>query len=73
MRPAMAFVECANRFVSRISVHKGDQSVDGKSIMQMTMLAAVFGTRLKIIAEGEDASEAVASLVKVLENDSVEQ
>ena len=73
MRPAMEFVECANQFVSKINVHKEDQCVDGKSIMQMTMLAAGCGTRLKIIAEGEDASEAVASLVKVLENESVDK
>jgi len=73
MRPAMEFVDCANRFVSRISVRKGDQCVDGKSIMQMTMLAAVRGTRLKIIAEGNDAAQAVASLIKVLEAESVDE
>ena len=73
MRPAMEFVDCANRFVSRVSVRKGDQCVDGKSIMQMTMLAAVRGTRLKIIAEGEDAAQAVAALAKVLEDEAVEK
>ncbi|MCH9021529.1 MAG: HPr family phosphocarrier protein [Planctomycetes bacterium] len=73
MRPAMEFVDCANQFVSRISVCKEDRCVDGKSIMQMTTLIAVQGTRLKIIAEGEDAAQAVASLVKVLENEAVEK
>jgi phosphocarrier protein len=35
---------------------------DGKSVMQMIILAAVEGTPLKITAEGDDAEEAVAQL-----------
>lgn len=68
MRPAMQFVDCANGFGSKISVYKGEQCVDGKSIMQMTMLAATKGTPLRIVAEGADANEAVDSLSKMLEN-----
>ena len=36
-------------------IGKGGQCVDGKSIMQMTMLAANRGTQLKIVAVGSDA------------------
>ena len=67
MRPAMQFVDCANGFTARISVCKGAQCVDGKSIMQMTMLAATKGTQLKISAIGADAEQAVVALAKLLE------
>ena len=62
MRPAMQFVDLANSFESDISVGHADISVDAKSIMQMTMLAATCGTRLKITAVGPDADQAVISL-----------
>ena len=72
MRPAMQFVECACSFSSSISVCKDDQRVDGKSIMQVTMLAATKGTRLRILAEGTDAQEAVNTLAQLLRNVGLE-
>jgi phosphocarrier protein HPr len=58
----MQFVDIANQYQSGIKVCKGDQSVDGKSIMQMMMLAATAGTVLKIVAEGNDAPQALEAL-----------
>ena len=71
MRPAMLFVDLANTFESEITVSNGEVSVDAKSIMQMTMLAATHGTRLKIRAEGPDAQKAVDSLGELVENQFV--
>jgi len=68
MRPAMQFVDVANRFESEISVSSGDNSVDGKSIMQMSMLAATCGTKLKIKADGTDAQQAVEALRELVED-----
>lgn len=65
-RPAMQFVDVANQFQSGVKVWKGDQVVDGKSIMQMMMLAATAGTALKIVAEGEDAEKALDALEKLV-------
>ena len=65
-RPAMQFVDIANQFQSGIKVLKGDQSVDGKSIMQMMMLAATEGTQLKVVAEGDDAPQALDALEKLI-------
>ena len=67
MRPAMQFVDMAGTFACDIQVSNDQCSVDGKSIMQMTMLAATKGTRLKIRAEGSDAEEAIASLKDLVE------
>jgi len=67
-RPAMQFVDIANQFQSGVKVWKGDQVVDGKSIMQMMMLAATAGTPLKIVAEGDDAPQALDALEKLINN-----
>jgi phosphocarrier protein len=65
-RPAMQFVDVANQFQSAIKVWKQDQSVDGKSIMQMMMLAATEGTPLKIVADGDDAPQALDALEQLV-------
>ncbi len=70
-RPAMQFVDLANQFSSNISVHKGgDEPVDadGKSVMQMIILAATEGTPLDITADGDDADEAIAKLSELVES-----
>ena len=62
LRPAMEFVDVASRFECEITVSNEETTVDGKSIMQMTMLAATYGTKLKVRAKGCDAEKAVAVL-----------
>lgn len=68
-RPAMALVDAANRFSSNIMVAKGQQSVDGKSIMQVMMLAATQGTELTITATGPDAESAVQYLRELVDRE----
>jgi len=68
MRPAMQFVDCANLYRSKVTVWKDSQSVDGKSIMQVTTLIAIQGTQLTIRASGPDAEAAVAALAEVIES-----
>jgi len=67
MRPAMKFVDIANRFDSEINVSNGETNVDGKSIMQISMLAATCGTKLKVRAKGPDAREAINALKELVE------
>jgi phosphocarrier protein HPr len=67
MRPAMQFVDLANRFAAEVLVSNGQTTADGKSIMQMSMLAATCGTRLTIRATGEDADKAVDALRDLVE------
>lgn len=66
-RPAMSFVDLASSFGCSVAVNRAGQSVDGKSIMQMMMLAATRGTELEIICEGPSAEEACAALKKLVE------
>ena len=70
-RPAMQFVDLANQFESTVTVHKGGDEpldADGKSVMQMIILAATEGTPLDITAEGADAEDAVGQLAELVES-----
>ena len=69
-RPAMMFVQAASAFEADIQVCRCDQcdAVDGKSIMQVMMLAATCGTELCITATGDDAETAVAELSALVES-----
>ena len=65
-RPAALFVQIANKFDSDISVTKGKQKVNGKSIMGILMLAAGMGQTVIIGANGLDAEDAVRELSELL-------
>lgn len=67
MRPAMQFVDAASQFDCDVTVGNAENSVDGKSIMQMSMLAATCGTTLTIKAEGVDAQQAIDTLRQLVE------
>ena len=74
-RPAMAFVDVANRYRSRICVRKegSDETVDGKSIMQMMMLAATQGTQLQVEVTGDDADELMRELQDLVDRNFDEE
>lgn len=61
-RPAALFVQLANKFDATITVTKGEEAVNGKSIMGILMLAAEKGSQIVIVAEGDDADAAVNAL-----------
>jgi phosphocarrier protein HPr len=68
-RPAGQFVMLAGRFECEISVSRGGEWVDGRSVLSLLSLAASHGTRLKIRAVGSDAVSAVEALGHLLENE----
>ena len=61
-RPASIFVKIANKFEAEITVTKEDQTVNGKSIMGLLMLAAEQGVEVDLAATGRDAERALAEL-----------
>lgn len=68
-RPAALFVKTASRFNSDIYVEKDETArVSGKSIMGLMTLQASRGTMLTIVAEGDDAEEALDALVELVES-----
>jgi phosphocarrier protein len=65
-RAAAKLVHCASRFKSDIKVRKGDEEVDGKSILGILLLAAGRGSVITIKADGADeraALDAVENLI----------
>ncbi len=67
MRPSDKFTRLANTFQSEIRVSYLGKTVSGKSILDMTCLAAECGKELDIEAQGPDANEAVEALTKLVE------
>jgi phosphocarrier protein len=61
-RPAALLVKTSSQFKSEIFITKNGETVNGKSIMGIMMLAASKGTSLLIRAEGEQCQEAVLSI-----------
>ena len=72
-RPAALFVQIANKFTSEITIVKGRQKINGKSIMGIMMLAAGAGSKVTLIADGVDAEAAVAELEKLLRSDDIDE
>jgi phosphotransferase system HPr (HPr) family protein len=68
-RPAALFVKTANGFRCDVSVKKGRQKVNGKSIMGIMTLAVQQGTPIVIITEGVDAANAMEELARLIQGD----
>jgi phosphocarrier protein len=66
LRPADKFVKLATRFQSEIRVYYNGSVFNGKSILDLTTLAAECGTRLELEAKGPDAPEAIHALAELV-------
>jgi len=66
MRPSTRFVKLASSFVSDIQVHFREITANGKSILEMTCLAAERGSELDLEARGPDADAAIAALADLV-------
>jgi len=67
-RPSTELVKCASLFKSQITLTYQDLSVNAKSLLGILMLAAARGAKVIIEAEGEDAREAIDSIIKLAQN-----
>ncbi len=65
-RAAAKFVTTASQFSAEVKLCRGQQEVNGKSIMGVMMLAASQGTRLVLAAEGEDEQQALQTLEQLI-------
>ncbi len=66
LRPADKFVRVASRFQSEVRVFHDGLEVNGKSILDLSTLAAECGTQLDLEARGPDAEAAVAALADLV-------
>jgi phosphocarrier protein len=68
-RPAAVFVQHAKEFRSQITVAKNDKTANAKSILSVLTLGAEQGDQVLLIANGEDAEQAIDKLSTLLEGD----
>lgn len=67
-RPSTELVKLATRFRSKIQLLHKASVVNAKSLLGILMLAAEKGTTIDIEAEGPDAEEALAALLRLASN-----
>jgi len=67
-RAAAKLVHTSARFASNIKVKKGNEEVDGKSILGILLLAAGKGSVITVSADGKDEQEALDSIERLIAN-----
>nr|WP_106780895.1 HPr family phosphocarrier protein [Lysinibacillus timonensis] len=67
-RQAALFVQEANRYKAEVYLQKDEKKVNAKSIMGIMSLAVARGTKITLIADGNDENEAIQGLTKFIEN-----
>lgn len=67
-RASAKFVSTAAKFQSHLEVSKQSQTVNGKSIMGVMMLAASQGTELTLQIDGPDEVEMEKALLDLINN-----
>ena len=67
-RPSTELVKCAASFKAQVTLIYQDLTVNAKSLLGILMLAASRGSKIKIEAEGEDAEEAVKTIINLARN-----
>jgi phosphocarrier protein len=67
-RASAKFATIASNFSSTIKLKNRSEQVDGKSIMNIMMLAASQGTTLELLINGKDQEEATKALTQLVNN-----
>jgi phosphocarrier protein len=67
-RAAVKFVQMANKYRCEVKVLKDGNEANGKSIMGLLTLVAAHGVTMVLLCEGDDAEQALASLVELVDS-----
>ena len=65
--PASLFIRKANTYKSSIWIEKEDCRVSAKSLLGVLSLGICKGTKITIIADGDDEEEAASGLCQLIE------
>jgi phosphocarrier protein len=66
-RAAAKLVHTAARFKSDIKIRKGEEEVDGKSILGILLLAAGRGSTITVKTDGTDEREALEAVENLID------
>ena len=72
-RPAAMLVKTASKFQSDVTVEKGPVRVSGKSIMGLMTMEASCGAKIRVVAEGVDAEQALDEIERLFDNKFYEE
>ncbi len=67
-RASAKFVQTVERFNAEVWVTRGSETVGGRSIMGLMMLAAAPGTTITVSAIGPDAEAAVKAITELVDS-----
>lgn len=67
-RPSTELVKCATSFKAQVNLVYQDIVVNAKSLLGILTLAAARGSRIDVVAFGEDAEEAVQKIIELAKN-----
>lgn len=67
-RAAAKLVNTASLYKCHVTISKDEQSINGKSIMGVMMLAAAKGSTITITTDGEDEDKAMEAIEQLIAN-----
>lgn len=67
-RAATKLVQLASRYGAEVELEKDGQRANAKSVMGVLLLCGAMGTRVTVMAEGEDAEQAVQAIGELIAN-----
>ena len=65
-RAATKLVQTASRYRAEVHIEKDGHSANAKSVMGVLLLCGHQGSRVTVIAKGDDAEEAVAAIGQLI-------
>lgn len=67
-RPVNELVKRLSKYKSTVKIFKNDEVADGKSILEILILAVNKGEKIKVIVDGEDEKEVIEVIRELVEN-----
>jgi phosphocarrier protein HPr len=68
VRAATVLAKTASQFGSTITVEHAGEQANAKNIMNLLLLTAPVGSTIRVRVDGDDAEDALAAVVKVIQS-----
>ena len=65
-RAAMKLVDTASRYSSETKIRFNDREINAKSIMNVLVIGATYGSEIEVMVSGEDETEAFQAIQKLI-------
>lgn len=65
-RPAALFVKKVGEYAADVTLHKGDQQANARSLLSVLKLDVQQGDSVRVVAEGDDAEAALEGLTELV-------